>query len=218
MRMTPYVLRSGLTLGQWSVMRHPPLLVLEAEVIAALSAAVTALDLTLESLAYCDSRTAPTASQLGIGTPCALELHQQIASALGEASADEMPRLSALLAVISAVERVTSHCAAIADLVPQLAPALRDDDAGRRTVELAAVEARGQLVQARDALRAAGVTPDRRVTPSSALPLLLDHLDHLGDEADEIGERAAMGMSPGVAVAAASGSAVAPLTASASAS
>lgn len=176
-------------------MRHTRLLVLEAEVIAALSAAVAGLDRALESLAYSDARTAPTAEQLGIGTPCALELHQQIAEALGDASADELPRLSALLSVVSSVERITSHCAAIADLVPELAPALRDDEAGRRTVELAAVEARGQLVQARDAVRAAGVIPHRKITASSALPLLLDHLDHVADEADEIGELAATGSS-----------------------
>jgi hypothetical protein len=175
--------------------RHTRLLVLEAEVIAALSAAVAGLDLALESLAYSDARTAPTADQLGIATPCALELHQQISAALGDASAEELPRLSALLTVVSSVERITSHCAAIADLVPELAPALREDDSARRAVELAAVEARAQLVQARDAVRAAGVTPHRRISPSSALPVLLDHLDHVGDEADEIGELAATGTS-----------------------
>jgi hypothetical protein len=176
-------------------MRHTRLLVLEAEVIAALSAAVAGLDLALESLAYSDARSAPTADRLGIETPCALELHQQIAAALGDASADELPRLSALLSVVSAVERITSHCAAIADLVPELGPALREDDSARRAVELAAVEARAQLVHARDALGAAGVTPHRRITASRALPLLLEHLDHVGDEADEIGELAATGTS-----------------------
>src|ERR1700760_3920175 len=120
-------------------MRHTRLLVLEAEVIAALSAAVAGLDLALESLAHSDAQTAPTAGQLGIDTPCALELQQQIAAALAVASADELPRLSALLSVVSSVERITSHCAAIADLVPELGPALRDDDTGRRAVELAAV-------------------------------------------------------------------------------
>jgi hypothetical protein len=189
-------------------MRHTRLLVLEAEVIAALSAAVAGLDLALESLAYSDAHIAPTADQLGIGTPFALELHQQIASALGDASADELPRLSALLSVVSSVERITSHCAAIADLVPDLAPALRDDDSARRAVELAAVEARGQLVHARDALRAAGVTPHRMITASSALPLLLEHLDQVGDEADEIGELAATGTSRVALAAVASGSLV----------
>jgi hypothetical protein len=188
-------------------MRHTRLLVLEAEVIAALSAAVAGLDLALESLAYSDAQTAPTADQLGIGTPCALELQQQIASALSDASAEELPRLSALLSVVSSLERITSHCAAIADLVPDLAGALRDDSS-RRAVELAAVQARGQLVHARDALRAAGVTPHRRITASSALPLLLEHLDHVGDEAEEIGELAATGTSRVALAAVASGSLV----------
>ena len=174
---------------------HPRLLVLEAEVIAALSAAVAALDAALASLAYSDARCAPTAGQLGINAPCAAELHQQIAGAMSGASADELPRLSALLTVISSVERITSHCAAMADLVPDLAPALRSDDESRRALELAGVEARSRLVHARDVLHTAGVTSRGTTPTSSALPLLLEHLDYVGDEADEIGELAAVGSS-----------------------
>ncbi|MGZ4171926.1 MAG: hypothetical protein ACXVRN_11235 [Solirubrobacteraceae bacterium] len=172
-------------------MRNARLLVLEAEVIAALSATVAALDLALESLAYSDARSAPTANQLGIGPPCTLELHQQISSALGGASADELPRLSALLAVVSAVERIASHCAAIANLVPDMAPALRKDDKSRRALELAGVEARSRLVHARDALQTTGVTTRGATPTSSVAPVLLEHLDQVGDDADEIGELAA---------------------------
>ena len=45
--------------GQFFLMRHPRLLVLEAEVVAAMSAAVAALDMALESLAYSDALQRP---------------------------------------------------------------------------------------------------------------------------------------------------------------
>lgn len=201
-------------------MRNARLLVLEAEVVAALSATVAALDLALESLAYSDARSAPTANQLGIGPPCTLELQQQLAAALAGASADELPRLSALLAVISAVERIGSHCAAIANLVPDIAPALRRDDKSRRALELAAVATRSRLVQARDALQTAGVTARGATPTTSVAPVLLEHLDQVGDDADEIGELAASASRTGspASVAARAGSHSAPrgvLTASA---
>ena len=195
-----------------------PLPVLEAETVAATSAAVAALDLALESLAYSDARTAPTADQLGIGPPSATELHRHIVTALGSAPADELPPLSALLSVVTSVERITTHCAAIANLVPDVAPALHGDDETRRAIELAGVEARRRLVGARDALKSKGRSSSGSVRAGSAgpgaarrgvdslaaaashlprgasaatvLPALVDHLGHVDDEAEEIAELA----------------------------
>jgi hypothetical protein len=199
-------------------MRHPRLLVLEAEVVTAMSATVAALDLALESLAYSDARNAPTASRLGIGGPCVGDLQEQLVDALGSTPAVELRRLSALLSVVSSLERIALYCAAIADLVPALAAVLNDDHATRRTVELAGVDTRARLVRARDALqtwsrlspgtRPSGWTPADDATGSlralaavaarlphgssmaAALPLLVDHLVHIDDEAEEIAELA----------------------------
>jgi hypothetical protein len=200
-------------------MRHPRLLVLEAEVVTAMSAAVAALDLALESLAYSDARSAPTANRLGIGVPCVGDLQEQIVDALGTTPAVELRRLSALLSVVSSLERIALYCAAIADLVPALAAALNDDHATRRTVELAGVDTRARLVRARDALqtwsrspgtRPSGWTPADHATGSlralaaiaarlphgssmaAALPLLVDHLVHIDDEAEEFAELASV--------------------------
>jgi hypothetical protein len=201
---------------QFKSMRHPRLRVLEAEAVTAMSAAVGALDLALESLAYSDARFAPTADQLGIATPCAGDLQEQIVDALGSTPPLALRRLSALLAVVSSMERIAVHCAAIADLVPDLAPALSDDRATRRAVELAGVQTRARLVQARDGLQAwstswgtatpsgwmAGGDPGGGLPalagiaarlPSgsrmaAALPLLVEHLGHIDDEAEEVAE------------------------------
>jgi hypothetical protein len=204
-------------------MRHPRLPVLEAEMVAAMSAAVAALDLALESLAHSDARSAPTADRLGIGAACVGDLQEQIVDALGSTPALELRRLSALLSVVTSLERIALSCAAIADLVPELAPALDDDRATRRTVELAGVDTRARLVRARDALQAwssswPGTTPSRW-TPAheatgglpalaavaarlphgssmaAAFPLLVDHLGHIDYEADEIAELASAGRS-----------------------
>lgn len=196
-------------------MRDPRLLVLETEAVTAMSAAVGALDLALESLAYSDARCAPTAHQLGIATPCASDLQEEIVDALGSSRPPALRRLSALLAVVSSMERMAVHCAAIADLVPDLAPALTDDRATRRAVELAGVHTRARLVHARDALQAwtaswgptepsgwmdaedggglpalAGVAArlPHGSPMAAALPLLVEHLAHIDDEAEEIAE------------------------------
>jgi hypothetical protein len=197
-------------------MRHPRLLVLEAEAVTALSAAVWALDMALESLAYSDARCAPTAEQLGIGVPCAGDLQKRIVDALSDTPPLALRRLSALLSVVSSMERIALHCAAIADLVPALAPALRDDPTTRRAVELAGVQTRTGLVHARDSLKAwsSSWTPTatsgwwhaddaggglpalaaiaarlpHRSSMAAVLPLLVEHLGHIDDEADEIAE------------------------------
>lgn len=197
-------------------MRHPRLLVLEAEAVAAMTATVGALDLALESLAYSDARRAPTADQLGIVTPCAGALQEQIVDALGSTPPPALRRLSALLAVVSSMERIAVHCAAIADLVPDLAPALTRDHLTRRAVELAGVQTRARLVHARDALQAWSRAWEPRMpsgrmagadsggglpalaavaarlpagSPMAAtLPLLVEHLGQIDDEAEDIAE------------------------------
>jgi hypothetical protein len=166
--------------------------------------AVAALDLALESLAYSDALSAPSADRLGIGGHCVGDLQEQIVDALGSTPALELRRLSALLSVVSSLERIALNCAAIADLVPDLASALDDDRATRRTVELAGVDTRARLVGARDVLQTwssswtgttpSGWTPGHRATGglralaavagrlphgssmAAALPLLVDHL------------------------------------------
>jgi hypothetical protein len=206
--------------GQLCSMRDRRLLVLEAEVVAAMSAAVAALDLALESLAYSDALSAPSADRLGIGGHCVDDLQEQIVDALGSTPALELRRLSALLSVVSSLERIALNCAAIADLVPDLASALDDDRATRRTVELAGVDTRARLVRARDVLQTwssswtgttpSGWTPGHRATGglralaavagrlphgssmAAALPLLVDHLGHIDDEAEEIAELASV--------------------------
>jgi hypothetical protein len=203
--------------GQFSLMRHPRLLVLEAEVVAAMSAAVAALDIALESLAYSDALSAPTAERLGIGRCCVGDLQEQIVDALGSTPALELRRLSALLSVVSSLERIALNCAAIADLVPDLATALDGDRATRRTIELAGVDTRARLVRARDFLQTwsswrTGMTPSgwtrgtgglralaavagrlpHGSSMAAALPLLVDHLGHIDDEADEIAEIASV--------------------------
>jgi hypothetical protein len=201
---------------QFKSMPHPRLRVLEAEAVTAMSAAVGGLDLALESLAYGDARWAPTADQLGITTPCAGDLQEQIVDALGSTPPLALRRLSALLAVVSSMERIAANCAAIADLVPDLIPTLSGDRVTRRAVELAGVDTRARLVHARDALQALSTSWDP-ATPAgamasadarsslaalaavsarlphgspmaAALPSLVEHLGHIDDEADEIAE------------------------------
>ncbi len=182
-----------------------------------MSAAVAALDLALESLAYSDALSAPTADRLGIGGHCAGDLQEQIVDALGSTPAPELRRLSALLSVVSSLERIALNCAAIADLVPDLATALDDDRATRRTVELAGVDTRARLVRARDVLQTwstswtgttpSGWTPGQATgglralaavagrlphgsSMAAALPLLVEHLGHIDDAAEEIAELA----------------------------
>jgi hypothetical protein len=132
-------------------------------------------------------------------------------------------RLSALLSVVSSMERIALHCAAIADLVPDLAPAVRGDPATRRAVELAGVQTRARLVHARDLLQAwssswgptvsCGHTDDADAdggllglaaitarlphgsSMAAALPLLVEDLGHVDDEAQEIAELASRGRS-----------------------
>jgi hypothetical protein len=203
-------------------MRHPRLRVLEAEAVTAMSAAVGALDLALESLAYSDARWAPTADQLGIGVPCAGDIQEQIVDALSDTPPMALRRLSALLSVVASMERIALRTAAIADLVPKLAPVLRDDPPTRRAVELAGVQTRARLVHARDGLQAwsrsrgptvpSGLAADDagRGLPAlaaiaarlphgspmgAALPLLVEHLGHIDDEAEEIFELASRGTS-----------------------
>lgn len=128
---------------------------LEAEVLAALEAAVGSFDRVVQLLAYPVGVAAPTPGQLGAGIPFAEGLNHRTMAMLADASGRDLRRVAVLLHVTACVQRIVTRCAALAALAPGLTPVLSADERARLAAELQVLATRRRLLVACDAVRAA---------------------------------------------------------------
>jgi hypothetical protein len=149
------------------VLHHSTLLALEAEVIAALDAAVAAFDRAVQLLNYPAGAVSPTP---GVDGAFCTELSHRTLAMLGSAHPDDLRRAAALLHVTACVKRVVAHCARLAGLAPMLAPLLSGDPGIRRTSELEVLATRHRLVLARDAVGVIAASPGAASVRTPAAP------------------------------------------------